>query len=190
AMNYFQLRGLDEQQTLFEKSVAAFEQALQLTVNRYNQGVASQVDVALAQTQVDTTRAQLTDLGVARSALEHSIAVLTGKPPADLTISAGSFVHPVPPAVPTGLPSELLERRPDIAANERRVASANAQVGVAKAPFFPLITFGFTGGLESPSLGNLISFPSRFWSLGPALTQIAFDAGRRRGLVQEAQANY
>jgi NodT family efflux transporter outer membrane factor (OMF) lipoprotein len=190
AMDYFQLRGLDEQQSIFEKSVAAFEQALQLTTNRYRQGVASQVDVALAQTQLDTTRAQFTDLGVARSALEHAIAVLIGKPPADLTISTGSFAHPVPPPVPAGLPSELLERRPDIAANERRVASANAEVGVAKAPFFPAITFGLTAGLASPTLGNLIGFPSRFWSLGPTIAQIAFDAGRRRGLLQEAEANY
>ncbi len=189
ADDYFQLRGLDEELKLFQTNIGDYEQALQLTMNRYNQGVASAVDVAQAQTQLDTTRAQATDLGVARAEFEHAIAVLIGKPPAELTISPTQLTTE-PPSIPVGLPSELLERRPDVAAAERRAASANAEIGVAKAAYYPRLTFSISAGVESSLLGNLLSWPSRFWSLGPALTQTVFDAGARKGLTQEAEANY
>jgi NodT family efflux transporter outer membrane factor (OMF) lipoprotein len=189
AVDYFQLRGLDEDSRIFRENITAFEQNLQLTINRYNQGIVSQVDVAQAQTQLDTTRAEATDLGVARSQFEHAIAVLTGQPPAQLTIAAEKTMLQ-PPAIPAGLPSDLLERRPDIASAERRAASANAQIGVAKAAFFPRLTFSIASGFESSRLASLATWPSRFWSLGPALTETVFDAGKRRGLTQEAEANF
>jgi NodT family efflux transporter outer membrane factor (OMF) lipoprotein len=189
ANNYFQIRGLDEDLKLLQQSISDYQQALDLTMNRYNQGIASAVDVAQAQTQLDTTRAQATNLGVARSAFEHAIAVLIGKPPADLTIGPAELPMQ-PPAIPLALPSELLERRPDVAAAERRAAAANALIGVAKAAYYPRLTFNLTAGVQSSTLGSLFSWPSRFWSLGPALNQIIFDAGARHGLTQEAEANY
>lgn len=189
ALDYFQLRGLDEEMKLFQASIAAYEDALQLTMNRYNQGIASGLDVSLAQTQLETTRGQSIDLGVQRAAFEHAIAVLVGKPPAELTIAAVDTTLQ-PPAIPPGLPSELLERRPDVAAAERRAAAANAQIGVAKAAYYPRLTFSAVAGLESSVLGNLLSLSNRFWSLGPAFAQTLFDAGARKGLTQEAEANY
>ena len=189
AFDYFALRGLDEQQRLYDATVTAFEQALQLTTNRYNQGVVSGVDVAQAQTQLETARAQWIDLGVARALLEHAIATLIGEPPVELTIASGTLVSE-PPAIPIGLPSDLLERRPDIASAERRVALANAQVGVATAAFFPTITLNGTGGLQSSGLGGLLSFPSRFWSIGPSLVQTIFDAGQRKSIKAAALAAY
>jgi NodT family efflux transporter outer membrane factor (OMF) lipoprotein len=189
ALDYFQLRGLDEELRLFQASIMAYEEALQLTTNRYNQGIASALDVSEAQTQVDTTRGQAIDLGVMRAAFEHAIAVLIGKPPADLTIAPVDMTLQ-PPAIPAGLPSELLERRPDVAAAERRAAAANANIGVAKAAYYPRLTFSATAGLQSSAIGNLLSWPSRFWSLGPALAETVFDAGARRGVTQEAEANY
>jgi NodT family efflux transporter outer membrane factor (OMF) lipoprotein len=189
ASDYFQLRDLDEEESLFQTSTGSYEEALQLTINRYNQGIASGLDVAEAQTQLDTTRAQATELGVARAQFEHAIAVLIGKPPAELTIAPVS-VAMQPPAIPAGLPSELLERRPDVAAAERLAASANAQIGIAKAAYFPRLTFNLAAGVESSTLTSLLSWSSRFWSLGPTLAQIVFDAGARRGMTQEAQANY
>ena len=189
ALDYFELRGLDEQQRLLDASVAAYEQALQLTTNRYNQGVVSGVDVAQAQTQLDTTRAQATDLNVTRAQFEHAIAVLTGKAPVELNLAPGNLASE-PPAIPVGLPSALLERRPDIASAERRVAVANAQIGVATAAYFPSITLSATGGLQSSLVGSLLSFPSRFWSIGPSLVQTVFDAGRRKAITAAAEAVY
>jgi NodT family efflux transporter outer membrane factor (OMF) lipoprotein len=158
-------------------------------MNRYNQGIASGLDVSLAQTQLDTTRGQATDLGVQRAAFEHAIAVLMGKPPAELTITAVDTTLQ-PPAIPPGLPSELLERRPDVAAAERRTAAANAQIGVAKAAYYPQLTLSAVAGIESSVLGNLFSLSNKFWSLGPTFAQTLFDAGARKGLTQEAEANY
>jgi NodT family efflux transporter outer membrane factor (OMF) lipoprotein len=189
AADYFQLRGLDLQEQLLKASVVSYEEALQLTTNRYNQGIVSGVDVAQAQTQLETTRAQLIDLGVARAQFEHAIAVLTGKAPADLTIAAVTNV-PEPPAIPVGLPSDLLQRRPDIAAAERRVAAANADIGVAKAAYFPSIILSAAGGTQGPQIANLLSLPNRFWSLGAALAQTIFDAGRRKSTVEGTEANY
>jgi len=169
--------------------VAAYEQALKLTVNRYNQGVASMVDVAQAQTQLEQTRAQGTDTTVQRQQLEHAIAILIGKTPAEFSVPVAP-IKSTPPVIPGMLPSELLERRPDIAANERRVASANATVGATKAAFYPTITLGASGGLESSSLLTLFTWPSRFWSLGPSAAATLFDAGKRRGTTEAAQAQY
>jgi NodT family efflux transporter outer membrane factor (OMF) lipoprotein len=187
ALDYFELRGLDTQKQLLDSSIAALEKALQMTVNRFNQGVVSGVDVAQAQTQLETTRAQATDLRVSRAQLEHAIATLTGKPPADLTIAALPGVAP-PPEIPGTLPSDLLERRPDIAASERRVAAANAQIGVATAAFFPRLLLAATGGYESTKLADWFSLPSRFWSIGPALVATIFDGGKRHAVTEQARA--
>jgi NodT family efflux transporter outer membrane factor (OMF) lipoprotein len=189
ALDYMELRGLDDQQRLFDATVAAYEQALQLTTNRYNQGVVSGVDVAQAQTQLETARAEKIDLGVARAAFEHAIATLIGKPPAELTISPAVLVAG-PPSIPVSIPSQLLERRPDIAAAERRVASANAQIGAAKAAFFPTLTLDAAGGFANSKLSSLLSWPSRFWSIGPSLVETVFDAGRRGAFVKETEAVY
>jgi len=189
AMDYFQLRGLDDQQRILDASIVAYEKALQLTKNRHRHGVVSGVDVAQAQTQLDTTRAQATDLRVARAQFEHAIAVLAGKPPSDLTITPVDRISMLP-VIPPTMPSELLERRPDIAAAERRVAAANADIGVAKSAFFPKLTLSINGGLDSARLSNLLSWPSRFWSIGPDLVQTAFDGGNRKAITQQAEANY
>ncbi|HXO40334.1 MAG TPA: efflux transporter outer membrane subunit, partial [Thermoanaerobaculia bacterium] len=189
AVDYFELHGLDAQQLLLSTTADAYRKALDLTTNRYNQGVASGVDVAQAQTQLETTRAQAIDLGVQRSQLEHAIAVLTGKAPSELTISQAP-VGVQPPAVPLALPSELLERRPDIAANERRMAAANAQVGVQVAAYYPTISLTASGGFESTSLADLFSWPSRFWSLGASAVETLFNGGTRRAATEQARANY
>jgi len=189
AADYFLLRGLDSQRQLLESNVEAYEKALQLTVNRHNQGVVSGVDVAQAETQLETTRAQLTELSIARAQFEHAIAVLTGVPPAELAI-ARAPVAPAPPAVPPELPSALLERRPDIAAAERRVASANAQIGVAVAGFFPRLLLTATGGWQSTSLTKFFSAPNLFWSLGAALAETIFQGGKRIAAREQAVAAY
>lgn len=189
ALDYFELRGLDEQKRLLDENVAAFERALELTTNRYNQGIASGLDVSQARTQLENTRAELIDLGTQRAVFEHAIAILIGRPPADLTIPI-SPVLGEPPVIPTGLPSELLERRPDIAAAERTVASANAQIGVAKAALFPSITLNAAGGVGSSAIGSLLSLSNRFWTIGPTLAQIVFDAGRRSAAIAQAEAQY
>jgi NodT family efflux transporter outer membrane factor (OMF) lipoprotein len=189
ALHYFTLRGLDAQRQLLESTVDGYRTALQLTRNRYAQGVVSCVDVAQAETQLETTRVQAVDLGIARAQREHAIAVLVGKAPADFAIApAGSDV--TPPEIPVGLPSELLERRPDVAAAERRVAAANARIGVARAAYFPTLTLGASGGYESSTLSKLFSLPHRFWSLGPDLLATVFNGGKRRALNAQAQASY
>jgi len=189
AVDYFVLHGLDTQKQLLALTIAAFERALELTTNRYNQGVASQVEVLQARTQLETTRAQAIEVGVQRAQFEHAIAILLGKPPAEFTIPPEPITVQ-PPVIPTGLPSELLERRPDIAAAERRVAAANAQIGIAQAAFYPTVTLRSSIGLESSSLTNLFSWPSALWSLGSSLVQSAFDGGRRRAVTEQAQAAY
>ena len=141
ALNYFTLHGLDAQRQLLDFAITAFEKALELTTNRYNQGVASQVEVLQARTQLEITRAQAIDIGVQRAQFEHAIAILLGKPPAEFSIPP-SPITVIPPVIPIGLPSELLERRPDIAAAERRMAAANEQIGIAQTAFYPTITLG------------------------------------------------
>lgn len=190
ASDYFQLRGLDEQQRLLQESVVSYAQALQLTTNRYNQGIVSQIDVAQAQAQLDTTQAQLTDVGVSRAQLEHAVALLVGKAPAEVTIPPSPIANLEPPQVPLTLPSELLERRPDVAGAERRAASANAMIGVAKAAYYPTIGLSASAGFESTILNSLLKWPSRFWSIGASLSEVAFDAGRRGGVTAEAEANF
>jgi NodT family efflux transporter outer membrane factor (OMF) lipoprotein len=189
ASDYFQLHGLDEQRQLLDSTVNEYQTALKITSNRHDQGVASGADVAEAQTQLETARAQAIDLGVSRTQLEHAIAILTGKAPADLTIPSAP-IRFAPPAVPVGLPSELLERRPDIAAAERRVAAANAQIGVAQAAYYPTLSLNASAGFANSVIGKLFSLPSRFWSVGPQLLGTLFDGGQRHAVVEQAEANY
>lgn len=189
AFDYFQLRSLDAEKRLLDATIVAFQQQLELTRVRFQTGIASDEDVAQAETQLESTQAQATDLGIQRAQLEHAIAVLTGQPPATLSIPADQE-KTEPPVIPVGLPSQLLERRPDIAAAERRVAEANAEIGVTKAAFFPSLTLGITGGLESTSIASWFTWPARFFSLGPTLTQTLFDKGRRAAATEAARANY
>jgi NodT family efflux transporter outer membrane factor (OMF) lipoprotein len=189
ATDYFELRGLDTQQRLLDNTVQQFEQYLDLTKARFTGGVATDSDVALAQTQLDQTRAQSIDVGVARAQYEHAIATLTGVP-------ASSFGLPVAPLdlqlpqVPVGVPSQLLERRPDVAAAERRADVANAQIGIAIAAYYPTINLTGTGGFESRSPTTLIQGPSALWSLGGSAVELLFDAGRRHALTEEARDVY
>jgi len=145
--------------------------------------------VALAQSQLETARAQLADLGVQRAQFEHAIAVLTGKPPSDLSVPTAPNQSP-PPAYPAGIPSTLLERRPDVAAAERQVAAANEQIGIAKVAFYPSLTFGGSAGSQTTVIGDLLTWPSRFWSVGPQLAETLFDAGKRRAQVKLTEAAY
>ncbi len=189
AFDYYQLRSLDAERRLLDTTIVAFQQQLELTRVRQQTGIASDEDVAQAETQLETTQAQATNLGIQRAQLEHAIAILTGQPPAGLAIPVAPLNAP-PPAVPVGLPSQLLERRPDIAAAERRVAEANAEIGVTKAAFYPSLNLGATAGLESTSLATWFTWPARFFSLGPTLTQTLFDKGRRRAATEVARAQY
>jgi NodT family efflux transporter outer membrane factor (OMF) lipoprotein len=189
AEDYFLLRALDAQIRLLTDTVDAYQKSLQLTRNQYAVGVAARADVAQAETQLKSTQAQALDAGVQRAQLEHAIAVLLGKAPANFSI-APEVVATTFPSIPPELPSALLERRPDIAAAERRAAAANAQVGVAEAAFFPSLTLSATGGFQSSVLSQLFSAPSRYWSLGPALAQTIFDAGLRRAQTAQAMATY
>lgn len=189
ALFYFQARVLDAQEQLLNSTVTQYEQALELIQNRYAGGIASDLEVQQAKTQLETTRAQAIDVGVARAQYEHAVAILIGKPPADFSLAALPLTTP-PPPIPAGLPSELLERRPDIAAAERRMASANAQIGVAKAAYYPTISLGATGGFESGVITTLISGPSALWSVGGSAIAPIFDAGRRKANVDQAIAAY
>ena len=189
AQNYFALRAVDSQTKLFEATIVAYEKSLQLTKNQYAVGVAARADVVQAETQLKTAQAQAIDLGVQRAQLEHATALLLGKAPANFSIPPAPLTD-LPPAIPLGLPSVLLERRPDIAAAERRVAAANAQIGVAQAAFFPDLTLSASGGFQSTSFAKWLTLPSRFWSLGPALAASLFDAGARRAQKEQAVAAY
>lgn len=189
ALDYIQLRALDAQQQLLNDTVNAFQRALELTQNRYKGGIASGAEVAQAQTLLETTRAQAIDVGLDRVQFEHAIAVLVGQVPERFTIAAVPL-GATPPAVPAALPSQLLERRSDIAAAERRVAEANAQIGVARTAFFPTLLFNAGLGFEATSIGDWFAWPSRFWSLGPAAVQTLLDGGKRRAVSDAAQANY
>ncbi|MGC2724997.1 MAG: efflux transporter outer membrane subunit, partial [Candidatus Acidiferrales bacterium] len=187
ASDYFQLRGLDAQKQLLDSTVQSYEKALELTESRYHGGLASAVDVAQAQTILETTRAESVDVEVQRAAFEHAIAVLVGKPAAQFSLPPTPLTAP-PPLVPAGLPSDLLERRPDISAAERRVQEQNAQIGVAKAAYFPLVTLAASGGFESAVAGTLLQGPSAFWMLGGQAAETLFDAGRRRGVSDQAKS--
>jgi NodT family efflux transporter outer membrane factor (OMF) lipoprotein len=187
AMTYFQVRGIDLQTKLLQSTVDAYTQTLTLTENRRRGGLSSESDVEQARTQLEQTRAQLIDLGVQRAKFEHAIAVLIGVPPETYKIAERALVGD-PPAVPAGVPSELLQRRPDVAMAERRVAAANAQIGVQKAAYYPAIVIGAAGGVESSDITTLMDAGSAFWNAGPSASEVLFDAGRRRANVQAAVA--
>ncbi len=189
AQDYFELHGLDGEQALLARTVKSYTDYLQLTKDRFASGVASGADVAQAETQLKTAQAQLIDLGVARAQFEHAIAILTGKPPAEVTIPPAS-IQALPPAVPAGLPSDLLERRPDIAATERQMGVANEQMGIAKAAFFPSLLLTGTAGFQSGSFTDWFTWPSRLWSVGPQVAETVFDAGRRRAQSDLARAAF
>ena len=189
AQDYFQLRELDAQKQLLTETVAAFQKSLELTQGLYAQGVDSEVDVVQAETQLKTTEAQLINVGVQRAQLEHAIAVLIGKPASEFSIPVEPL-EGTPPEIPVGVPSELLERRPDIAASERLVAAQNAQIGVAEAAFYPTVTLSASLGSESSSLGKLFTVASRFWSVGASISETVFDGGLRRAQTDFARAAY
>jgi len=190
AQTYLLLRVQDAQIRLLRDSVAAFERSLTLTQNQYNAGIVARGDVAQAEAQLKSTQAQVYDAELSRRQLEHAVAVLVGKPPADVTIPPQPALVAVLPAIPVAVPSTLLERRPDVAAAERRAAAANAQIGVAQAAFFPSITLTANGGLQSSLIGSLLSLPSRYWTLGASLAQAVFDAGLRSAQKEQAIASY
>ena len=189
AVDYFAARTLDAEEKLLQDTVTQYQQALQLNEDRYQGGLASEVEVEQARTILETTRAQLVDVGVARAQYEHATAVLIGKAPADFTLPPLPLTAP-PPPIPVGVPSELLERRPDIAAAERRVASANAEVGIARTAYYPLVNILGTGGFESGSITTLLQGPSALWSIGASAAETLFDGGRRRALNDQAKAAY
>jgi len=189
ASDYFALEAADMQARIFEETIRAFEKNLELTQARYRYGVAGKGDVEAAQAQLDATRASLTDLSISRAQFEHAIAVLSGLPPAEFALAPGAIAGP-PPAVPAGLPSELLERRPDIAAAERQVAAANAQVGLARVAYFPTVSLNAAAGVESTRFTTWLSWPSRFWSTGAQAAETLVDFGRRKALSAEARAAY
>lgn len=189
ALNYLSLRTLDAQQRLLDDTVAAFQRALELTINRHRGGIASGQDEAQARTQLESTRAQAVDVGVQRARFQHAIAILVGETPETFVLAVRPWEQ-VPPGIPVGVPSALLERRPDVAAAERRVAEANAQMGVARAAFFPTLMLGVRAGFEGSSVADWFNWPSRFWSLGPNAVQTLFDGGRRRAVSDAAQAAY
>jgi NodT family efflux transporter outer membrane factor (OMF) lipoprotein len=189
ATDYFEMRGLDSQQELLNSTVKADADYLQLTQIRFKGGVATDVDVAEAETQLETVKAQAIDVGVARAQYEHAIATLTGQPASTFSLAPAPLTLTLP-GIPTGVPSELLERRPDIAAAERRAAAANAQIGIAIAAYYPNIQLVGTGGFESANPGTWIQGPSAMWSLGGSAIETLFDAGRRHAITDQARDAY
>jgi len=189
AVDYYELRAQDELKRVLDATVSAYREALDLTRNLSDAGLDSDEAVAQAESQWEAAQAQDANLGTLRAQYEHAIAVLIGQPAPSFAISTES-VKASAPAIPIGIPSELLERRPDIAAAERTVAQANAQIGVAKAAFYPNVTLSASGGLESLSLAQWFTWPSRVWSVGPSLAETLFDAGLRKATVQQFQAAY
>ncbi len=189
AQDYFQLRTLDAQRQLLDATVINYRKSLDLTKYLYAQGVDSSADVLQAETQLKTTEAQAIDVGVQRAQMEHAIALLAGKPASDFSIPVAPL-SAVPPAIPVGMPSELLERRPDIAAAERLAASANAQIGVAESAFYPNITLSASGGFASSDISKWLTWPSRVWAIGSAISETVFDAGLRQAMTEQARAAY
>jgi NodT family efflux transporter outer membrane factor (OMF) lipoprotein len=189
AVDYFSLAASDMQQAILHDTIESYERNLRLTTDRFNGGVASRSDVTLAQTQLAGAQAQSTDLKVARAQFEHAIATLTGRPPSGVTITTTGISGP-PPGIPIAIPSRLLERRPDIAAGERQVAAANANVGLAQTAYYPTLTLSANPALIATDLVNLFSWASRSWSASAALSQTVADFGKRRAQVESAQAAY
>ena len=192
AIDYFDLRSADAQTKLLDDTVEAFQSALQLTEDRYNGGASPLSDVTQARTQLQTAEVQATDVDIQRSAYEHAIAVLVGKPPAAFTLSSDPITVAAPaiPAIPGMLPSQLLERRPDIASSERSMAAANEQIGIAQAAYYPTLSLSAVGGFAGTSAINWFSWPSRFFAVGPTFSQTLFDHGRRRATSDIALAQY
>lgn len=189
AVDYYQLRAQDALTQVLDSTVAAYQETLDLTQSQYRAGLTSDEAVAEAEAQLKAAQAQDTSLGILRAQYEHAIAVLTGQPPSTFSLPPETLQRAVP-LTPAGVPSELLERRPDIAAAERTVAQANAQIGIAKAAYYPNITLSASGGFGTSMIANWFTWPSRFWSVGPSLAETIFDAGLRRATVQQFQANY
>ncbi len=189
ASDYFSMAGAEMQLALLQDTIAAYKKNLDLTLNQFNGGVASKSNVTLAQTQLDAAEAQFTGTQITRAQYEHAIAILIGEPPSSLELGPVKIAGP-PPPVPVAVPSQLLERRPDIAASERQVAAANSAISLAKVAYYPTLTLSATPGLLSSSLVNLVSFASRYWSAGPSLSQTLFDFGRRGAALESAEAAY
>jgi NodT family efflux transporter outer membrane factor (OMF) lipoprotein len=191
ALDYFELRSSDAEQKLLDDTVVQYQEALRVTSNRFSGGIAPKSDVTQAQTQLQAAKVQAADVAVQRAQFEHAIAILIGQPPASLTIPAAPIsVELMPPVIPPGLPSQLLERRPDIAAAERRIAAANEQIGIARAAYFPTLSLSGLAGYQSTSITSLFTPSSFVYGLGPTLGETFFDGGRRRGVSEEAVAGY
>ena len=188
-VDYFEARSLDAEEQLLNSTVAQYQRYLDLTLNRFQGGLSSEVEVQQARTQLETTQAEAIDVGVLRAQFEHAVAILIGKPPAEFSLPPLPLTAP-PPNIPVSMPSELLERRPDIAAAERRMAAANAQIGVAKSAYYPVISLGASGGFETANISSLLNGPSGLWSVGASALVTVFDVGRRRAYTDEARAAY
>jgi NodT family efflux transporter outer membrane factor (OMF) lipoprotein len=189
AVDYFELHGYDALKQLLDSTVAAYQQSLDLTKAQYETGVGTEESVAQAETQLESAQAQDTALGIQRAQYEHAIAMLTGQPASSFSIAVEALKSG-PPAIPFGVPSQLLERRPDIAAAERLVAQANAQIGIARAAYFPSLTLSASAGFENTSLAKWLTWPSRFFSIGPSAAETLFDAGLRRATTEQFKAQY
>ena len=190
AVDYFQLRGQDALKQLLDSTVVAYEESLKLTKALYETGIDSDEAVAQAETQLEATRALDTNIGILRSQYEHAIALLTGQPASSFSIAVEPLKTP-PPAIPFGVPSQLLERRPDIAASERLMAQANAQIGVAKAAYYPTVTLSASAGFQTANgASNWFKWSSRFWSVGPTIAETIYDGGLRRATVEQYRAQY
>jgi NodT family efflux transporter outer membrane factor (OMF) lipoprotein len=191
-LDYFGLREADAQEKLLDDTVTAYESAVQLTQDRFEGGAAPQSDVAQARTQLDQARVQRTDIEVQRTQFEHAIAVLIGKPPAELTLPPIPLdqASQVLPDIPGVMPAALLQRRPDIAAEERRMASANEQIGIAQAAYYPTLSLSAIAGFQGTSATNWLNWPSRFWAVGPGLSETLFDAGRRHAAKNITVSQY
>jgi NodT family efflux transporter outer membrane factor (OMF) lipoprotein len=192
ALDYFEVRSADAQKQLLDDTVKAYNEALELTKNRFEGGVAAEADVTEAETQLNSTRVQASDIMVQRAQYEHALAILIGKAPANFSLPAMplNIQPPALPVVPVGLPAQLLERRPDVAAAERRMAAANEQIGIAKAAYYPTLNIAAVLGLEGDAFSNWFIWPSRFWAIGGSLSETLFDAGRRRATTETAVAGY
>ncbi len=189
AVDYFQVRGQDALKQLLDATVVAYAESLKLTQALYETGIDSDESVAQAETQLEATQALDTNLGILRAQYEHAIALLVGKPASSFSIAVEPLKTP-PPAIPFGVPSQLLERRPDVAANERLMAQANAQIGVAVAAYYPTVTLSASFGLESTKPSSWFTWPSRIWSVGPAISELIYDGGLRRATVEQYRAQY
>jgi len=190
AIDYFELRAADAQQRLLDDTVKAYSDSLELTRARLEGGASPESDVAQAKTQLDTARVQATDIMVRRAQYEHAIAVLVGQPPASFALAAAPLESQTPPVIPVGVPSELLERRPDIAAAERRAGAANEQIGIAIAAYYPSLSLNGVAGFESGALNTWFDWPSRLWAVGLSMGETVFDGGRRHAKTEAARAHY